>query len=310
MKLVIYTVLLKLVWSAFRGPQTIEPESITHEKSDYTLQYLNTELAEINLAAEKALEVNFTQREKLLSTKEQEIKQNEKLITTQLGEYDKKLHDRETEVIKKEVWIEVTNIQNEKFRLEELKTIQQEDYREKLRELKDKEGYIEKDRAEAKDLHEKIIQNQYKLAEYEGQLNRRNIELDEKERYLKDLQNSLNVQQGKLEQKEEEISAKVKTEIEQEKTRLDIIQQKQKELDKYREEIIKQWHSVIQDMELQQTQVRNKEELNAIENIEQKLSLGLEELEASRTIAESFLNSVDLNSKSLEEKLREFQLPS
>jgi hypothetical protein len=159
-------------------------------------------------------------------------------------------------------------------------------------------------------MHEKIIQAQYTMAEYEGQLNRRKTELDEKEAYLIELQKSLNLQQGKLEQKQEEIDDRVKTEIEQEKNRLAMIQEKQKELDKHREDLILLWHSVIDSMEDQQAQVRNKEELNAIENIQKKISIGLEELEASRTKAESFLKAVDINSKSLEEKLREFQLPN
>lgn len=120
----------------------------------------------------------------------------------------------------------------------------------------------------------------------------------------------MNLQQGKLEQKQEEVDDRVKTEIEQEKNRLAQIQEKQKELDKHREDLILLWHSVIDSMEDQQAKVRNKEELNAIENIQKKISTGLEELEASRTKAESFLKAVDINSKSLEEKLREFQLPN
>lgn len=308
MKLVIYAVLLEFAFSAFRGLQAIQTDRFTQDKQDYTLQYLNTGLEEINLSAENALEVSLTQREKLLNLKEQEIQQREKLITTQLAEYENKLHDRENEVIKKEVLIEVIRIQNERFRLEELKNIQQESDTEKYRSLIDKEQEIEKAREETKELYEKISQIQYSVAEYEGQIYRRKIELDEKEKHLSDLQNALNAQQGKLEEKEEEINAKVKSEIEQEQIRLAAIQEKQRELDRHREDLIEQWYGVIQYMEEQQTKVRNKQELSAIENIEQQLTIGLEELETRRNQAESFLFSPDIKSKTLQEKIKEFQL--
>lgn len=56
MKLLLLAVLLESGLAVLRGPQALEGESL-YDKKDYTLQYLNTELAEINLAAQKALEV-------------------------------------------------------------------------------------------------------------------------------------------------------------------------------------------------------------------------------------------------------------
>lgn len=44
-----------------------------------------------------------------MNARDQEIKQQEKLIANELAEKDKKLHERENEVIKKEVLIEVMN---------------------------------------------------------------------------------------------------------------------------------------------------------------------------------------------------------
>jgi len=56
MKLLLLAVLLEIGLAALRGSQALEGESL-YDKKDYTLQYLNTELSEINLAAQKALEV-------------------------------------------------------------------------------------------------------------------------------------------------------------------------------------------------------------------------------------------------------------
>lgn len=56
MKLLILAVLLEIALGVLRGSTALEGEGL-YDKKDYTLQYLNTELAEINLAAQKALEV-------------------------------------------------------------------------------------------------------------------------------------------------------------------------------------------------------------------------------------------------------------
>jgi|688.fasta_scaffold1807552_1 hypothetical protein len=56
MKLLLLAVLLEIALAVLRGSQALEGESL-YDKKDYTLQYLNTELSEINLAAQKSLEV-------------------------------------------------------------------------------------------------------------------------------------------------------------------------------------------------------------------------------------------------------------
>jgi hypothetical protein len=56
MKLLLLAVLLEIALAVLRGSQALEGENL-YDKKDYALQYLNTELSEINLAAQKALEV-------------------------------------------------------------------------------------------------------------------------------------------------------------------------------------------------------------------------------------------------------------